>query len=438
MCPPTLPARVVRESLSTWLRVAVLLIVSVTFALTARAECRVVGSVGTYGHAYGVVPSGEYALVADGNAGLTVLYVGDPTHPMITGSFSTPGGGYALHLAVSGHYAYLAGSQLVIVDWADPAHPVEAGRISVGWPYGVAVQGGLAYVADHDFGLKIVDVSDPAHPTLIGQVATPGPGSVHRVAVDGSFAYLVGCVNKLFVVDVSEPTQPELVASSPYVPGAYEGIVARDGLVYTSGNQYPMRVFDVSAPSQALLIGSADFPSGRGLAVVWPYAYVSTGNEVNDTGSVVVVNVSRPGSPSVVRTVPDTGYAWGLGTDGAFVYGAVGAGGFRALSLEAEPAGVDATVPRLEADCLTVVPNPAHGSALVQLDLVRGGPGRLEIFDAAGRLLQAETLGRLRAGRSLIPFRGCDASGRALTPGVYYLRLLRSGEAIPGRVVIRP
>jgi hypothetical protein len=293
----------------------------------------------------------------------------------------------------------------------------------------------LVYVADHGYGLKIVDVSDPTHPVLIGQI--PTPGSVHRVSVDGTHAYLVGCSYRLFVVDVTDPTQPQLAGSSAYFQGAYEGIVVQQELVYTSGSG-PMRIFDVHVPSEPRLIGTADFASGRGLAYVWPFAYVSSGNEYSDTGSVVVLNVAQPASPSIIRTVEGTGYGWGLATDGSYIYGAVGYGGLCVLTLELEPAGAEVRGLPPEASKLTVVPNPSHGPAVLWCDLTRGGPGRLEVFDAAGRLLRGEEVGLLPAGRSGIALTGLDDAGRPLPPGVHYLRLVRPGGSVCGRMVVLP
>lgn len=425
------------ESRTVGLTVSMVLVGLLSLTSRAWAECHPVGRVDTNGYARAVVSSGGYALVADGLAGLAVMDVGDHAHPTIAGTVSFPDGGWSLHLAVAGPYAYCGGDSLRIVDWADPTHPAVVGTIFAGWPYGVAVQGNFVYVADHNYGLKIVDVSDPTHPVLIGQVPTPGPGSVHRVSVDGTHAYLVGCSYRLFVVDVADPTQPQLVGESPFLPGAYEGIVVQDGLVYTSGLG-PMRIFDVQVPSQPTLVGTAEFASGRALAYSWPFVYVSSGYDDDDTAPLIVLNVAQPASPGIVRTVDGSGYAWGLATDGSYVYGAIGDGGFCVLTTELEPAGAEVRAwPAKEAN-LTVVPNPSRGPAMLWCDLTRGGPGRLEVFDSAGRLLRGEDVGLLPAGRSGIPLTGLDEAGRPLPPGMHYLRLVRPGGTTHGRMVVLP
>jgi hypothetical protein len=53
--------------------------------------------------------------------------------------------------------------------------PIELGSIDTpDFALGVAVVGGLAYVADQRFGLRVIDVSNPAVPVEVGSIDTPG------------------------------------------------------------------------------------------------------------------------------------------------------------------------------------------------------------------------------------------------------------------------
>ena len=56
----------------------------------------------------GVAVFGSYVYVADDEAGLRVINVADPAHPMEAGFYDTPGNAYGI--AVSGVYAYVADS----------------------------------------------------------------------------------------------------------------------------------------------------------------------------------------------------------------------------------------------------------------------------------------------------------------------------------------
>ena len=65
-----------------------------------------VGGYATSGYAYGVAVSGNYAYVADHDAGLQVINVSNPANPQRVGGYATSGG--AMDVAVSGNYVYVA------------------------------------------------------------------------------------------------------------------------------------------------------------------------------------------------------------------------------------------------------------------------------------------------------------------------------------------
>jgi len=67
---------------------------------------RFVGGCDTPGTGFGVTVSGDHAYVADYDAGLRVISVSDPAHPVEVGYYDTPG--IALGVAVAGNYAYVA------------------------------------------------------------------------------------------------------------------------------------------------------------------------------------------------------------------------------------------------------------------------------------------------------------------------------------------
>ena len=124
-----------------------MLLVGVTPAQDSL-NCREVGYCDTPGYAFGVAVAGNYAYVADDEAGLRVISIADPAHPSEVGYFDTPG--YARGVAVAGNYAYVAdgSSGLRVISIADPAHPTEVGYyVTLGHAYGVAVAGNYAYVA---------------------------------------------------------------------------------------------------------------------------------------------------------------------------------------------------------------------------------------------------------------------------------------------------
>ena len=157
------------------------------------------GSYDTSGYAQDVAVSGGDAYIADGNNGLVVVDVSDPTDPVRVGGYYDSN--YAQGVAVSGDYAYVADGTggLVVVDVSDPPDPTWVGGYDASdYAYGVAVSGGYAYVADRDSGLVVVDVSDPANPTRAGGYDT---GSAQSVAVAGGYAYVADGSGGLVVLE---------------------------------------------------------------------------------------------------------------------------------------------------------------------------------------------------------------------------------------------
>jgi hypothetical protein len=111
--------------------------------------------------------------------------------PVLRGKWPPFPRGPAHHVAVSGHYAYVAAGWqggwqggLQVIDVSDPANPQQVGSYDTsGEALGVAVSGDYAYVAGYNAGLQVIDVSDPANPQQVGGYNTSG--YAQGVAVSG-------------------------------------------------------------------------------------------------------------------------------------------------------------------------------------------------------------------------------------------------------------
>jgi hypothetical protein len=78
----------------------------VVFDVSNPALPRFTGSAETDGETLGVRLAGDYAYVADGDAGVTVLDLSHPTSPLRVGGYDTCG--RARRVDVVGHHAYVA------------------------------------------------------------------------------------------------------------------------------------------------------------------------------------------------------------------------------------------------------------------------------------------------------------------------------------------
>jgi hypothetical protein len=140
------------------------------------------------GFALGVAVSGQYAYLAKELDGLRVYDISNPTNVINVGHIDNGGLGIAVGVAVSGHYAYLANTVdgLRVYDVGNPTNVINVGHIdNGGTAWGVAVSGHYAYLANRSDGLRIYDVAPP-DAVLTGRLTVSNTVSAAAFAGDGS------------------------------------------------------------------------------------------------------------------------------------------------------------------------------------------------------------------------------------------------------------
>jgi hypothetical protein len=86
-------------------------------------------------------------------------------------------------------------------------------------------------------------------------------------------------------------------------------------------------------------------------------------------------------------------------------------------------------VAQADAAALEVRPNPFTHRASVSFGVERPGLVSVRVFDVAGRLVSTLVSGPQVAGRHTVDWNGFDATGRAASAGVYFVRLESPGES---------
>jgi hypothetical protein len=105
-----------------------------------------------------------------------------------------------------------------------------------------------------------------------------------------------------------------------------------------------------------------------------------------------------------------------------------------ATTAVADGASAPALAPRLGP----ATPNPTRGATRLTVELQRTAPVTLAIYDAAGRLVRSLAQGSLPAGEHAIAWDGRNAQGRAVSGGVYLVRLEAGGIVRTGKVTVAP
>ena len=280
-----------------------------------------VGGFDTSGQAFGVAVNGNYAYVADGAAGLQIIDIRNPASPTRVGGFDVwnavsgvnpnPWGiwgqnsGIAYDVAVSGDYAYVADADagLQIINIRNPARPSrEGGFDTSGQAYGVAVSGDYAYVADNTAGLQIIDIRNPNSPSRVGSFDTTG--NAYGVVVSGDYAYVADQSGGLQIIDIRNPASPSRVGG--FVLGNAWDVSVSGDYAYVVGSG--LQIIDIRNPASPSRVGSLD-NAGVAVAVSGNYAYVAGG----------VIDIRNPASPSRVGSFT-TGNAYGVAVSGDYAY----------------------------------------------------------------------------------------------------------------------
>jgi hypothetical protein len=169
----------------------------------------ITGSTATSGIANDIAISGDFAYVAEGENGLTVVHVAMYTPAYVT---TLPLGGHARSLTVSGQYAYIALGLdgLSIVDIINPNAPVQISTVSTnGLTQAIALTGTIALVANGEDGVEVLDVTNPAAPVALSTIALDG--FICDIAIAGNYAYAVDKDNGMYVLDITVPSQPAVI-----------------------------------------------------------------------------------------------------------------------------------------------------------------------------------------------------------------------------------
>lgn len=74
-------------------------------------------------------------------------------------------------------------------------------------------------------------------------------------------------------------------------------------------------------------------------------------------------------------------------------------------------------------------PNPSSGMATIAFDLPLDQDARIDLYDARGRHVKTLTSGQFAAGQHQARWDGRDRSGRRMSAGVYFVRMVTGGQS---------
>ncbi|UCE58483.1 MAG: hypothetical protein JSU63_13690 [Phycisphaerales bacterium] len=218
-------------------------------------------------------------------------------------------------------------------------------------------------------GVDTADISIPSTPSPLGGLPTPTGGE--GIDVRGNTAVVALGVTGVQVLDVSDPANPTVTALID-TPGFANdvGFVHDTDLVVVADGLEGVQVIELG-DTPAIIGHLPTSAAARDIRAVIPEAILVAA----DTAGLLVVDVSEPGSPSLVDQVLTTGTAYGVEVFGDYAYVADGDAGMHVVDISSLASG--SAVP-LQIVGSVDTPGFAHSPAVIDFDTV------LLADDAAG------------------------------------------------------
>lgn len=238
------------------------------------------------------------------SAGVAIYRLDDPFAPEQIAFWPSTGLGVHRIVWTGGRYAHMSATPegfrdriWVVLDLADPAHPVEAARWwwpgqaegeTPEWPQGerwavhhALLSGERAYMGFDDGGMVVLDVADITRPTLLHRVAWDGGATHTCLPLEGRGLVVATDEQQqdgphaperaIRVLDVSDPdVAPRVVSTLPVPPASFEELPMRFGahnlhenrkgsyrserLVFATYFSAGLRVYDLADPEHPLEI----------------------------------------------------------------------------------------------------------------------------------------------------------------------------------------
>jgi hypothetical protein len=236
--------------------------------------------------AYGIDVYGNFAYIAESNAGLTIYDISNPSSPVLVGQRMLPSS--AKDVKVIGNLAYVAAEYagLRIIDISNPTNPVEIGFFdSPGRSFDVEVRDTIAYLADYTGGFFCIDISNPTNPIVLNEY--PAGDAVIDIDLKDTLAYYTDGYAGIKVLNISDPNNLELIGSL-YIPYWCLGIKVSGDYAYVAAwDNGGLRIVDISDPANMLEVGFYNtWGKSRDVDVIGPLAYIADW----DGGGLQIIN----------------------------------------------------------------------------------------------------------------------------------------------------
>lgn len=154
--------------------------------------------------------------------------------------------------------------------------------------------------SDRRNGVVILDLADPAHPVVASEVSAHGlTGGVHNAFPTNTHVYALANGDKYVILDVTDLHNPRYVGEYDHPDSRLHDVWVMDGLAYSAEWENGLVVVDVGdgrwggSPENPVFVSSHPLPTG-GTHAVFPYVSQSTGKHYVFVGDEIM---NRRGLP---------------------------------------------------------------------------------------------------------------------------------------------
>jgi len=370
-------------------------------AVTKAETNKTITTLDTPGSATDVIVADNYAYVADGSSGITVINVTTPTSPSIVRSVVLPD--VPTRLDISGTYLYVADTSSVkIMSLADATNPTVVGTYEqTGLTVtDVASDGTYVYVLGSLNGqavLEVIDVTNPASPAYKSLVNVNGGSDV---VLSSNYAYVVGG-QKMDIVNAYPTLTIAGTYTDPAGSASYGGVQVYGSTAYVNDPVLGLHAINIASPSSPTLsFDSASIsPSigyGTGIAISNGYAFLTR----DTSGGMTVYDIASTTTPKFIDTFSGPATAGFLTIANNIAYITAGAAGVQLVDV-AVPDAVPPVVTPVGNTDPVIIPGAKYTDPGVTVD--------------SGTVVTTGAVDTSKVGRYTLTYTVTDRSGNVTT-----------------------
>jgi len=288
---------------------------------------KIVKKMETPGYSHDLLLKDNYIYMAQGEGGLLVVDISDPTDPQIAAVATDGVRGYSSKIAIKDSVVYLTASSfgINVINVADPLAPVPSvENLNVKPAKGIHIMDDYMFVAVSEVGVKVASLNspNPIYPQVRGTIYSPGYAQETTTTSDSTLLFIASGEMGLSLYDISNfefgyGIYPRVGWCD--TPGYASDVVISqsDSLVFlacgTSGLQIMSYTHDTDSTYAVEIVGSYD---GSGYAK----ELMLVDNKIYMTASgVQIIDVANPSSPFLIGQVV-TEYSLGIDADEDYIY----------------------------------------------------------------------------------------------------------------------